>query len=184
MSSPRRKLSEAADGDDAGQVFRQGLIDVLPHLRAFARGLCGRTDRADDLVQEAVMRAWAARGSFALGTNLKAWIFTIARNTFLNELRRNRRESQLEDGQAEAVLITAADQENGLHMTDLQRALDSLPADRREALLLVGASGFTYEEAAKVCDVAVGTMKSRVSRARAQLGALLDAESAADGPPA
>ncbi|MFM5908108.1 MAG: sigma-70 family RNA polymerase sigma factor [Novosphingobium sp.] len=159
--------------DISGDEFRQGLVALLPHLRAFARGLCGQPERADDLVQEAVLRAWTSRASFVPGTNLKAWVFTITRNNFLNELRKYKRETQLEDGVAETRLVARADQEDSLHLTDLQKALDRLPEERREALLLVGASGFSYEEAAQVCGVALGTMKSRVARGRAQLGELL-----------
>ena len=165
-----------------GDIFRDGLIALLPHLRAFARGLCGRADLADDLVQETIMRAWAARSGFAPGTNLKAWTFTIMRNHFLNELRRSRRQTQLDEGVAETLLVEEAQQEDGLHMSDLQRALDQLPAERREALLLIGASGFSYEEAAQVCGVAIGTMKSRVARGRAQLHRLVDASDQAGMP--
>lgn len=168
-------------GNDAGQPFREALVALLPHLRAFARGLCGQAERADDLVQEAVLRAWTSRDSFRPGTNFKAWVFTITRNNFLNELRRYRRETQLEDGMAETMLVTAADQEDALHMNDLQRALDRLPPERREALLLIGASGFSYEEAAQVCGVAIGTMKSRVARGRAQLGLLLSEGASSPG---
>ncbi len=162
--------------DSASNQFRAGLIQLLPHLRAFARGLCGRTDRADDLVQEAVLRAWSAKDSFVPGTNQKAWLFTIARNHFLNELRKSYRETQLEEGQAEVMLVSKAEQEDGLNLSDLERALERLPPERREALLLVGASGFSYEEAAQVCDVAVGTMKSRIARGRAQLAQILENE--------
>lgn len=169
-------MTDAADASDSSGVqasFKTGLVALLPHLRAFARGLCGRTDRADDLAQEAVLRAWAARENFVPGTNLKAWLFTIARNHFLNDLRRARRETQLEEGQAEVALVSEAEQEDGLYLSDLHRALDLLPPERREALLLVGASGFSYEEAAQVCGVAVGTIKSRVARGRAQLAVVL-----------
>lgn len=172
----------SAPPDPADIAFRQGLVALLPHLRAFARGLCGRPDMADDLVQEAVMRAWSARSNFTPGTNLKAWTFTILRNYFLNDLRRGRRETELDDHTAETMLVTRATQEEGLHMNDLQHALERLPDDRREALLLVGASGFSYEEAAQVCDVPIGTMKSRVARGRAQLHAILD-EASLPPPP-
>lgn len=168
-------------GREPAQVFREALVGLLPHLRAFARGLCGQAERADDLVQEAVLRAWTSRDSFKPGTNFRAWVFTITRNNFLNELRRYRRETQLEDGVAETLLVTPADQEDALHMNDLQRALDRLPPERREALLLIGASGFSYEEAAQVCGVAVGTMKSRVARGRAQLSLLLSESASPPG---
>lgn len=166
--------SAASAGKDSTNSFKEGLVELLPHLRAFARGLCGRPDRADDLVQEAVLRAWTARDTFVPGSNLKAWLFTIARNHFLNDLRRARRETQLEEGQAETSLVSDAEQEEGLKLGDLHRALNRLPPERREALLLVGASGFSYEEAAQVCGVAVGTIKSRVARARAQLSQVLE----------
>ena len=165
--------ASAPQSSDGTSAFKAGLVELLPHLRAFARGLCGRADKADDLVQEAVLRAWSARDTFKPGTNLKAWLFTIARNHFLNDLRRNRRETQLEEGQAEVALVKEADQEEGLILDDLHLALERLPAERREALLLVGASGFSYEEAAQVCGVAVGTIKSRVARGRVQLAQLL-----------
>lgn len=165
----RHKANQAASPS-----FRAGLLGQVPHLRAFARGLCGDPDRADDLVQETIAKAWSARDSFLAGTNLGAWTFRIMRNQFLNDLRKHRREDQLDDEDAKAVPDTAANQETALHISDLQRALDQLPPERREALLLVGASGFSYEEAAEICGVAVGTMKSRVARGRAQLGSLIE----------
>lgn len=159
---------------EAESAMRKGLVALLPHLRAFARGLCGRPDMADDLVQEAFLRAWAARDSFRPGTSLKAWTFTILRNHWLNTLRRSARQTELDDATAERLLVDRPRQEDGLHVDDLQRALERLSDERREALLLVGASGFSYEEAADVCGVPVGTMKSRVARGRAQLHALLE----------
>jgi len=164
---------DSADNSRSGSPFRDALVGLLPHLRAFARGLCGKADRADDLVQDTVLRAWSARDSFAPGTNLKAWVFTIMRNHFLNDLRRDRSEGQLDDDVVESLLVTNPEQEETLGMTDIQRALERLPAIHREALLLVGASGFTYEEAAHVCGVRVGTVKSRVSRGRVMLSELL-----------
>ncbi|HMP57370.1 MAG TPA: sigma-70 family RNA polymerase sigma factor [Novosphingobium sp.] len=177
MAEPdSRHTASLADSDAAIRdgAFRQGLTALLPHLRAFARGLCGRPDLADDLVQEAILRAWSARAGFAPGTNLKAWTFTILRNHYLNTLRRLGRHSELDDATADRLLVEPPRQEDGLHLDDLQRALDRLPDERREALLLIGASGFSYEEAARVCGVPVGTMKSRVARGRAQLHTLLD----------
>lgn len=158
----------------APDLFRTDLLALLPQLRAFARGLCGRPEQADDLVQETVMRAWTARDSFAPGTSMKAWTFTILRNHFLNDLRKNKRNTQLDPEVAETTLVARATQEEGVHMSDLQRALDKLPEERREALLLVGAGGFSYEEAADICGVPIGTMKSRVARGRAQLHAILE----------
>ena len=168
----------AAQGDS--KHFKADLIALLPHLRAFARGLCGRADQADDLVQEAVLRAWSARETFVPGTNLKAWLFTIARNHFLNELRRAHRETQLDEGQAEDALVSQPEQEDRLYLSDLHSALDRLPPERREALLLVGASGFSYEEAAQVCGVAIGTIKSRVARGRVQLAQILGENGSAE----
>ena len=159
---------------EAESAIRDGLVALLPHLRAFARGLCGRPDLADDLVQEAFLRAWAARDSFRPGTSLKAWTFTILRNHYLNTLRRSGRQTELDDATADRLLVDRPRQEDGLHVDDLQRALERLSDERREALLLVGASGFSYEEAAHVCGVPVGTMKSRVARGRAQLRILLE----------
>ncbi|MBS0482295.1 MAG: sigma-70 family RNA polymerase sigma factor [Proteobacteria bacterium] len=163
--------------------FRNDLVALLPHLRAFARGLCTRSDLADDLVQETVMRAWRARDRFAAGTNLKAWTFTIMRNHFLNDLRKNRRMTQLDQDAAETALVVRATQDAGIHLSDLQRALEQLPDERREALLLVGAGEFSYEEAARICGVPIGTMKSRVARGRSQLRDLIDPPDGRAVPP-
>ncbi len=154
--------------------FCAELLALIPHLRAFARGLCGRPDMADDLVQETVMKAWVAHDRYVAGTNMKAWTFTILRNHFLNENRRSRRLTEIAEGAGHPDLIAAASQEDAVHVSDLQSALSRLPEDRREALLLVGAGGFSYEEAAQVCGVPIGTIKSRVARGRAQLMAMLD----------
>jgi RNA polymerase sigma factor (sigma-70 family) len=150
-------------------AFRTGLLGLIPHLRAFARGLCGRPDLADDLVQETVMRAWVARDRYEPGTNMKAWTFTILRNYFLNEIRRSSRLTEMAEDGEHPSLVTAATQEDTVHLSDLQAALHQLSDDRREALLLVGAGGFSYDEAAAVCGVPAGTIKSRVARGRAQL---------------
>ncbi len=154
--------------------FRDNLIAVLPHLRAFARGLCGRPDLADDLVQEAAARAWAHRDRFTPGTNMRAWTFTILRNHYLSELRRDRRQVAYDPDLAERQLVTGPNQEGPIHLADMQTALRRLSPERREAVLLVGAGGFSYEEAAAISGCATGTMKSRVSRARAELARLLD----------
>ena len=153
--------------------FRSALLGLIPHLRAFARGLCGRPDLADDLVQETVMKAWAARERYEAGTNMKAWTFRILRNHFLNEIRRSSRMTEMDEGAEDLHLVAAPAQEDALHVSDLQSALYRLPKERREALLLVGAGGFSYEEAAEVCGVPVGTIKSRVARGRAQLMTIL-----------
>ena len=156
------------------QAFKQELTDVLPHLRAFARGLCGRPDMADDLVQEAMMKAWAAQDRFQPGTSMRAWTFVILRNAYLTDMRRNRFRGEYDEGVAERILTAPADQEEPIHLSDMHRALLTLPAERREALLLVGAGGFSYEEAAEICGCAVGTIKSRVGRARSALTSMLE----------
>lgn len=153
--------------------FKRELTEVIPHLRAFARGLCGRPDMADDLVQEALLKAWAAQDRFEPGTSMRAWTFVILRNAYLTDMRRNRFRGTYDEGVAERILTQPAAQEEPLHLSDMHRALLTLPPERREALLLVGAGGFSYEEAAQICDCALGTIKSRVGRARAALNAML-----------
>ena len=171
MTADRDVRSNSAD-----EAFRRELLSTLPHLRAFARGLSGRPDYADDLAQEAAIKAWTARERYTPGTNMRAWTFAILRNHYLSELRRNRRQTDLDEGVAEKLLVMDADQEGGLHLSDMETALLQLPPERREAVMLVGAGGFTYEEAAQIADCAVGTMKSRVARARAELTRLLNTE--------
>ena len=155
-------------------TFKQQLAETIPHLRAFARSLCGRPDFADDLVQDAMLKAWAARERFEPGTNLRAWTFTILRNCYLTEMRRNKFVGDYDEGVAERTLQAPMGQEDPLHLADMRRALMTLPRERREAILLVGAGGFSYEEAAEICQTAVGTMKSRVGRARAALNEMLN----------
>lgn len=161
--------------------FRGELIGLLPHLRAFARGLCGRSDYADDLVQETVIKAWTAQQRFKPGTNMRAWLFTIMRNHFINDRRRSAREAPYDDDTAVRLLVEDPQQENRVHLTDMESALGRLPHEQREALLLVGASGFSYEQAAEICGVAIGTMKSRVSRGRAALTASLGGPGGSSG---
>jgi RNA polymerase sigma-70 factor (ECF subfamily) len=169
-------MRERTQASPADEAFRKELLSVLPHLRAFARGLSGRADFADDLVQEAAIKAWTARDRYQPGTNMRAWTFAILRNHYLSELRRSRRQTDLDDGAVERMLVMEADQEGPLHLDDMEAALQKLAAERREAVLLVGASGFSYEEAAEIAQVPIGTMKSRVARARADLARLLDGE--------
>ena len=158
----------------AAAEFKRELTGVIPHLRAFARGLCGRPDMADDLVQEALLKAWAAQARFEPGTSMRAWTFVILRNAYLTDMRRNRFRGDYDETVAERILVAPAAQEGPLHLSDMHRALLQLPPERREALLLVGAGGFSYEEAAQICDCAVGTIKSRVGRARATLSAMIE----------
>ena len=169
-------MPERTKHSPADEEFRKELLDVLPHLRAFARGLSGRADFADDLVQEAAIKAWSARDRYQAGTNMRAWTFAILRNHYLSELRRSKRQTDLDDGAAERMLVMEADQEGPIHLDDMEGALQQLAPERREAVLLVGASGFSYEEAAEIAGCPIGTMKSRVARARADLAQMLDAE--------
>lgn len=163
-------------------AFRRELLETLPHLRAFARALCGRPDFADDLVQETAIRAWTARDRFTPGTNLRAWTFAILRNHYLDQWRRERRHVDYDPEAAEKLLVMEANQEGPLHLSDMENALLKLSPERREAILLIGAAGFSYEEAAQICGCAIGTMKSRVARARVELARLLNPpDLAADG---
>lgn len=173
MSKPdtKRELPERSEQDK--RDFKRELTEVVPHLRAFARGLCGRPDMADDLVQEALLKAWAAQQRFEPGTSMRAWTFVILRNAYLTDMRRNRFRGEYDEGVAERILTAPAGQEEPIHLSDLHRALLTLPPERREALLLVGAGGFSYEEAANICGCAVGTIKSRVGRARAALASMI-----------
>lgn len=151
------------------QEFKALLAAVIPHLRAYGRSLSGNPDLADDLTQDTMVKAWASRDRFERGTSIKAWTFVILRNTFLSQMRRNKFRGEYDEGTVERTLATPASQEDASEMADLQRALMELPQDQREALILVGAGGLSYEEAASICDCALGTMKSRVSRARVAL---------------
>jgi RNA polymerase sigma-70 factor (ECF subfamily) len=162
------------------QKLRTDLVGAIPNLRAFAVSLCGNPDRADDLVQETLVKAWSNLSSFAEGTNLAAWLFTILRNIYYSEYRKRRREVADSDGAIAARLATAPAQSGHMDFLDFRSALQKLPADQREALILIGASGLSYEEAAGVCNCAVGTMKSRVNRARNRLVELLAIVSSTD----
>jgi RNA polymerase sigma factor (sigma-70 family) len=149
--------------------FRADIVKALPALRTFALSLCGDASRADDLVQEAFARAWANQHRFRPGTNFIAWLFTILRNQFYSEMRKTRREVEDADGVHAERLVSPSDQEDSSTLNSVRQRLGLLPASQREALLLVGAEGFTYEEAADRIGCQVGTVKSRVSRARAAL---------------
>lgn len=154
--------------------FKQELESLIPHLRAFARSLCGKHDLADDLAQDALLKAWAARKRYKAGTNMRAWVFVILRNQFLSQMRRSRFKGEWDESAAERLLSTPAHQDHEMQLSDLQRALMRLPPAQREALILVGAGGFSYEETADICDCAVGTVKSRVARARAAIETIID----------
>ncbi len=158
------------------KALRDGLLASIPNLRAFAVSLTGNSARADDLVQETLMKAWAKFHTFREGTNLHAWLFTILRNEFYSQLRKRGREVEDAEGTYAARLASQPAQGGHMDLADFRDALAKLPADQREALILVGASGFSYEEAAEICQCAVGTIKSRVSRARSRLAELLGLE--------
>ena len=177
---------EASDADDIQPVaeyvepqplpddeFKVELSRVIPHLRAFGRSLSGNRDLADDLVQETLLKAWAARKRFQAGTNMRAWTFIILRNLFLSQMRRARFKGEWDELTASKLLAAPASQDRHVELGDMQRALMHLPAPQREALILVGAGGFAYEEAAEICGCAVGTIKSRVARGRVALETLL-----------
>lgn len=156
--------------------LRDDILAAVPSLRAFAISLTNNADRADDLVQDTLVRAVANIHRFEVGTNLNAWLFTILRNLFHSEYRKRRREVEDADGSYAARLSAPPEQSVRLDFEDFKKALVHIPLDQREALLLVGAEGLSYEEVAQVCGVAVGTVKSRVNRARARLAQLLAVE--------
>jgi RNA polymerase sigma-70 factor (ECF subfamily) len=169
-STAAAKLAERVTPEPSVQDV---MLAAIPNLRAFAMSLSGNADRADDLVQETVMRAMAHIDSFTPGTNMAAWLFTILRNLFRSQYRKRRREVEDPDGSYLASLKMPPEQFGRLEFKELIEALTKLPDVQREALLLVAASGFSYDEAAAICEVAVGTIKSRVSRARQLLAELL-----------
>lgn len=153
--------------------FKNDLLGAIPSLRAFAVSLSQNADKADDLVQETLVKAWDKQTSFQPGTNLKAWLFTILRNEFYSQMRKRGREVQDSDGIMTGRLAVHPSQHGMLDLEDFRAALELLPEDQREAIILIGASGFSYEEAAEICECAVGTIKSRVSRARSRLQEIL-----------
>ncbi|MFM9976838.1 MAG: sigma-70 family RNA polymerase sigma factor [Sphingomonadaceae bacterium] len=174
MNSPMAQGSTAASVDDA--AFKAQMVALIPSLRAFARSLSGNPDMADDLAQEAMSRAWRARASFVMGTNFRAWMFMILRNIFYTTIRKNSRMVSWDPEVAERILVEPATQHAGIELHDVQKALNKLPATQREMLMLVAAEGVSYEEAATIAGCAVGTVKSRVARARAALVRLLEGE--------
>jgi RNA polymerase sigma-70 factor (ECF subfamily) len=169
--------------DKNEQDFKRALLSCLGSLRAFGVSLTGRHDRADDLVQDTIMKAWAKKSSFEPGTNMKAWLFTILRNEFYSQIRKSGREIQDSDGYYTEQLATNPGQYGALDLEDFKSALEKLPDDQREAIILIGASGFSYEEAAEICGCAIGTIKSRVNRARNRLAELLNVDGEGDYGP-
>ena len=169
-SSPASDVADA----DPDKIFRDQLVALLPSLRAFSRGLCRHREMADDLAQDTMMRAWAARDSYTQGSNFRAWMFMIMRNQFYTTLRKNSRTTSLDPEVAERVLVSAPAQQDGINVDDVAKALQKLPAEQREVLMLVGANGVSYEEAAEIMGCAMGTVKSRMARGRAALALLID----------
>src|SRR3974377_1956184 len=155
------------------ESVRKAVLGAVPSLRAFAISLCGNVDCPDDRVQETLLRALANIESFQPGTNMAAWLFTILRNHFRSEYRKRRREVEDSEGRYAETLKSKPEQYAQVEFREFPEALAQLPADQRAALILVGASGFSYEEAAHICGCAVGTIKSRVNRARTRLAELL-----------
>ncbi|MET0407953.1 MAG: sigma-70 family RNA polymerase sigma factor [Hyphomicrobium sp.] len=163
---------------DETPSFGDALIQAIPNLRAFAHSLSGDSQLSNDLVQETLLKAWTHKESFVPDSNLKAWLFTILRNTYFTHYRKSQRE-ELDEDQAAMNASVPATQLTHLEFEDMQKALMRLSADHREALLLITAEGFSYEDAARVCGCAVGTMKSRVNRARSRLLEEMTGETAA-----
>lgn len=159
--------------DSEGDAFTRDLTALIPHMRAFARGLCGDMTAAEDLAQEGLLKAWSAQASYRNGTNLKAWVFTIIRNQFYTDKRRSWRNVALDQQMAEQTLVAVANPIATLELDDVRRAMLLLPDAHREALILIGAAGWSYEEAAVICECPIGTIKSRVSRARARLAEIM-----------
>lgn len=165
------------------QTAREAMLAAVPSLRAFAISLSGDIDQADDLVQETLHRALANIESFQPGTNMPAWLITILRNLYYSNYRKRRREVEDSDGRYAATLKSQPEQESKVEFEELREALAKLSSDQREALILVGASGFSCEEAARICGCATGTIKSRVNRARSRLAELLEIGGAEDFGP-
>jgi RNA polymerase sigma-70 factor (ECF subfamily) len=158
--------------------LHDAFVAAVPHLRAFAISLCRDAQRADDLVQETLVKAWQKRKSFEAGTNLKAWLFTILRNTYFSELRKNNHVVVDSNSDSVEQLSEPPAQSGHLDLQDFRAALGTLEPAQMEALILVGAEGFSYEEAAQICGCAVGTIKSRVNRARRRLAEVLQISAA------
>lgn len=158
----------------ADDAFKTELTGLIPQMRAFARSLCRDAVAADDLAQDALLKAWNNRSSYQAGTNMKAWTFMILRNQFYSDKRRSWRSTQLDPEVAERTLVAVSNPIASLELDEVRRALAKLPEDQREALILIGAGGLSYEEVSEICGCAIGTIKSRVSRARDRLAALLE----------
>jgi RNA polymerase sigma-70 factor, ECF subfamily len=161
--------TEAASQIDSDVQFKSDLIALIPYLRAFSCALCGRRDLAEDIAQEALAKAWKSRRSYQAGTNLKAWLFTILRNENLSYQRRAWRQVAWDPKAGDTIPAAPGQQRWAAELSDVRRALFRVPIEQREALMLVAAAGFSYEEAATIANAPIGTLKSRVARARAKL---------------
>ena len=164
-------------------AFRDQLVAELPNLRAFAASLCGSMQLADDLVQDTAVKAWSNQEKFQQGTSIRAWLFTILRNTYFSLYRKRGREVQDVEGVYSSKIAVVGGQESHIDLADFRIALATLPEEQREALVMIGASGLSYEEAAEIAGVPVGTVKSRVNRARAKLAAMLSIDGVDDFGP-
>jgi RNA polymerase sigma-70 factor (ECF subfamily) len=151
--------------------FHDQLIETLPALRAFAMMLTRDRSAGEDLVQDTVLRALDKSDHYTLGTNLRAWLYTIMRNQFINGLRRRQRErlTDIDEDLLDNLDAVAANQEHVLVLKDLMQAMGELRPEQREALHLVIAEGLSYDEVATVCNCPVGTVRSRIARARREL---------------
>ena len=159
----------------SSRSFKKQMIEAQTPLRRFAFRLCAREDMAEDLMQETMLKAWAARDQFKPGSNFLSWAFTILRNTWLNQIRRQKKfVADFDENAAEIILSAPAEQTATFELADLQRAMSELPTDQLEAMMLVGPGDYTYEQAGEILGCAAGTVKSRASRARATLGEIME----------
>src|SRR5215218_11354217 len=180
---PTEPVRDVASAAKADADFRADLLSATRNLRAFALSLVGDQDRADDLVQDTILRALQKQDGFEPGTKLQAWLFTIMRNQFYSTYRKYKREVEDVDGLYAAKLTSLPEQPGCVEFAGLRSALMQLPDQQREAVLLIGAEGLSYEEAAVVCGTKVGTIKSRVNRARKRLAELLGHDHDSDAGP-
>jgi len=173
IESEHAAMAPLGDIDAAAQL-EAGLVKLMPFIRAFARSLSGNRELAEDLAQEALAKVWRSRRSFTLGSNLKAWVFAILRNEFYSHQRRAWRLAPWDDEFAESIPAAPKEQQWAVELSDATWAMQVLPDTQREALMLVGLGGFSYDDAAALANCPVGTMKSRVTRARSSLKDVLD----------
>jgi RNA polymerase sigma-70 factor, ECF subfamily len=174
MTHDQIDAAKFARTSSANTQFRDDLVAMTPILRGFARRLCSRPDMADDIVQTALMRGWAARDSFTPGTNFRGWMFVILRNQFYTAISKDRYLVSWDPDMAERMMVQSPSQQHGIHLADVERAMQLLPTKQREVLMLIGVNGASYEEAALRLDCAIGTVKSRLARGRDALAMLID----------